>query len=166
MKGLFSRFSRENLLPCTSRNTWLTRELLAAVLFRAGDAELQGRVLKAASLPSVTAKQRTSRTRGLQLPPEQWNQSSLHRPPAAQGRAEGSRRKVTCISVPLHPCPQAEPCLRMLLPMGSSVLKPESFSARQRPRCKRISHPGQLIHGALRKASRKLLQQSKARQHS
>lgn len=55
MKGLFSRFSRENLLPRTSRNTWLTRELLAAVLFRAGDAELQGRVLKAASLPSVTA---------------------------------------------------------------------------------------------------------------
>lgn len=139
----------------------------------AGSSALQSRRRRAAGTRTESSfttisnsKQLTSRTRGLQLSPEQWNQGSLHRPPAAQGRAEGSRRKVTCISVPLHPCPQAEPCLRMLLPMGSSVLKPESFSARQRPRCKRISHPGQLIHGALRKASRKLLQQSKARQHS
>lgn len=139
----------------------------------AGSSALQSRRRQAAGTRTESSfttisnsKQLTSRTRGLQLSPEQWNQGSLHRPPAAQGRAEGSRRKVTCISVPLHPCPQAEPCLRMLLPMGSSVLKPKSFSARQRPRCKWISHPGQLIHGALRKASRKLLQQSKARQHS
>lgn len=79
------------------------QELLAAVLFKAGDAKLRGRVLKAASLPSVTVQQQTSRTRGLQLSPEQWNQGSLHRPPAAQGRAEGSRRKVMCISVPPSP---------------------------------------------------------------